>query len=168
MQIIHIFLTVNLHHDDTEMSEFNQMDTSPSTLDLPIFTEEFLDHNKQREQELRQLRKLNTEYEEQNAMLSKHIDNMKAAIEKLEVESVQQKNNNSALNQHLTHLRSILVKSFAGISVPGSGETPNLDNIDDYIGKLHGKLIAKDKNKEAELLMEKVQSIVANLDYNSI
>ncbi|CAG2178688.1 unnamed protein product, partial [Oppiella nova] len=63
--------------------------SSSSTLDLPIFTEEFLDHNRVREQELRSLRKLNTEYEEQNAILSKHIDNMKSAIEKLEVEAVQ-------------------------------------------------------------------------------
>ena len=57
----------------------------PGTFDIPIFTEEFLDHNKAREAELRQLRKQNTEYEEQNAILSKHIENMKAAIDKLEV-----------------------------------------------------------------------------------
>lgn len=50
------------------------------TFDIPIFTEEFLDHNKMREQELRQLRKLNTEYEEQNAILSKHIDNLKQGL----------------------------------------------------------------------------------------
>lgn len=141
------------------------MDTTPSTLDLPIFTEEFLDHNKMREQELRQLRKLNTEYEEQNAILSKHIDNMKSAIEKLEVESVQQNNNNIALNQHLTQLRSHLVKSFAHISVPGSGETPNLDNIDDYMNKLHAKL-TKEKSRDNEALLARVRAIVANLDYN--
>lgn len=40
--------------------------------DIPIFTEEFLDHNKTRDAELRQLRKINTDYEQQNAILSKH------------------------------------------------------------------------------------------------
>ncbi|KAM7314912.1 high mobility group protein 20A [Ixodes scapularis] len=86
--------------------------------DIPIFTEEFLDHNKVCEAELRQLRKSNTEYEEQNAILSKHIDTMKAAIEKLEVETVQQKNNNLALQQHLTGLRSTLTTSFCNLPLP--------------------------------------------------
>lgn len=152
-------------NEDNEMLESFQMDTNPSTLDLPIFTEEFLDHNKLREQELRQLRKLNTEYEEQNAILSKHIDNMKSAIEKLEVESVQQKNNNAALNQHLTHLRTILSRSFSDIPIPGSSETPNMDNIDEYMIKLHSKL-TKDKNRETENLLERIRAIVSVLDYN--
>src|SRR5215471_10117226 len=56
-----------------------------------------------REAELRQLRKSNTDYEQQNAILQKHIENMKAAVEKLEVETVQQRNNNVALQQHLDH-----------------------------------------------------------------
>jgi len=72
-----------------------------------------------REAELRQLRKQNTEYEEQNAILSKHIDNMKQAIEKLEVESVQQKNNNLSLKQHLDAIRATLVANFASVPLPG-------------------------------------------------
>lgn len=142
------------------------MDTNQSTLDLPIFTEEFLEHNRVREQELRSLRKLNTEYEEQNAILSKHIDNMKSAIEKLEVESVQQKNNNSALSQHLQHLRSTLLKSFASIPIPGTNETPTPDTIDDYMIRLHSKLTAKDRTRESELMLDRVRAIVAGLDYN--
>ncbi|KAJ8306710.1 hypothetical protein KUTeg_015751 [Tegillarca granosa] len=39
------------------------------TFNIPIFTEEFLDHNKTRETELRQMRKQTTELEEQNAIL---------------------------------------------------------------------------------------------------
>ena len=48
-----------------------------SSLEIPIFTEEFLSHNKVREGELRQLRKSNTDYEEQNAILQKQIENMR-------------------------------------------------------------------------------------------
>lgn len=33
--------------------------------DIPIFTDQFLHHNKQRESELRQLRKANSDYEQQ-------------------------------------------------------------------------------------------------------
>ena len=56
-----------------------------NSFDIPIFTEEFLDHNKARELELKQLRKQTSEFEEQNAVLGKHIESMKSAISKLEV-----------------------------------------------------------------------------------
>ena len=73
-----------------------------------------------REAELRQLRKSNTDYEQQNAILQKHIENMKAAVEKLEVETMQQRNNNVALQQHLDHMRATLTASFQNIPLPGT------------------------------------------------
>ncbi|CAH0550979.1 unnamed protein product [Brassicogethes aeneus] len=85
-----------------------------SNFDIPIFTEEFLDHNKTRESELRQLRKINTDYEQQNAILQKHIENMRGAITKLETEINQQTKNNSALQQHLEHLQNTLTNGFGG------------------------------------------------------
>ena len=66
------------------------------------------------------MRKQNTDYEEQNAILSKHIDNMKQAIEKLEVEAVQQRTNNLALQQHLDALRTTLTTNFSNVVLPGS------------------------------------------------
>ncbi|RWS09769.1 high mobility group protein 20A-like protein [Dinothrombium tinctorium] len=152
---------------DVEMTDVSVANANLPSFDIPIFTEEFLDHNKARENELRQLRKLNSEYEEQNAILSKHIENMKAAIEKLEVESVQQKNNNAALSQHLSELRNVLVTSFAGIAIPGSHETPTMENIDNYMQKLYTKLIEeKGANKENEAILKKVQNIISHIDYN--
>ena len=68
---------------------------------------------------MRQLRKQNTDYEEQNAILSKHIDNMKAAIEKLEVEAVQHSSNNMALQNHLDLLRQTLTNNFSTVPLPG-------------------------------------------------
>lgn len=91
-----------------------------TNFDIPIFTEEFLDHNKTREAELRQLRKSNTDYEQQNAILQKHIENMKTAIEKLENETLQQRNNNVALQKHLDHLRTTLTNGFASVRLPGT------------------------------------------------
>ncbi|XP_054257442.1 high mobility group protein 20A-like, partial [Macrosteles quadrilineatus] len=69
--------------------------------DIPIFTEEFLDHNKAREAELRQLRKSNTDYEQQNATLQKHMENMRAALDKLAADTEHQRSNNLMLQQHL-------------------------------------------------------------------
>ena len=74
-----------------------------------------------REGELRLLRKQTTELEEQNAILSKHIENVKQAIEKLEVESVQQRSTNMALQGHLDALRATLNSSFHSVPLPGKG-----------------------------------------------
>lgn len=133
------------------------------TFDIPIFTEEFLDHNKMREGELRQLRKQNTEYEEQNAILSKHIENMKAAIEKLNVEAVQHRSNNDALQQHLITLRSTLANNFANVPLPDTNEVPSIDTIDTYMAKLH--MVILDNPQENESLIATVRDIVGRLNF---
>ena len=75
-----------------------------------------------REGELRQLRKQTTDLEEQNAILSKHIESMKHAIEKLEVEAVQQRSTNMALQGHLDNLRTTLTENFNTVPLPGEKE----------------------------------------------
>ena len=72
-----------------------------------------------REKELRELRKLNYQYEEQNAILSKHIDDLKGIVTSLEEESNIQRNNNIALIQHLESLRDTLASNFVSIPLPG-------------------------------------------------
>lgn len=101
------------------MSGTGEKDGDLSNFDIPIFTEEFLDHNKTREAELRQLRKSNTDYEQQNSILQKHIENMRSAISKLESETSAQRTNNLALQQHLDQLRATLATSFSNIRLPG-------------------------------------------------
>lgn len=51
--------------------------------DIPIFTEQFIEHNKKREAELRTLKKMTTDCEENNAMLEKHINDINSEIEQL-------------------------------------------------------------------------------------
>ena len=106
--------------DDVMVQESNSHSMAVSndnsgSFDIPIFTEEFLNHNRARELELRQLRKQTSEFEEQNAVLGKHIDSMKSAISKLEVETVQQRQSNAGFQQQLDMLRFnliILLSSF--------------------------------------------------------
>jgi len=133
--------------------------------DIPIFTEEFLDHNKAREAELRQLRKSNTDYEQQNAILQKHIENMKAAVEKLEVETMQQRNNNVALQQHLDHMRATLTASFQNIPLPGSNEVPTLNTIDNYMTRLHS-LLLDSTTQDREALLATVRELVGRLEFH--
>ena len=83
-----------------------------NSFDIPSFTEELLDHNKARELELKQLRKQTGEFEEQNAVLGKHIESMKSAITKIEVDTVQQRQSNAALQHQLDQLRQLVVSNF--------------------------------------------------------
>lgn len=72
-----------------------------------------------REAELRQLRKSNMEFEERNAALQKHVESMRTAVEKLEVDVIQERSRNTVLQQHLESLRQALTTSFAGVPLPG-------------------------------------------------
>ncbi|KAK3095460.1 hypothetical protein FSP39_014973, partial [Pinctada imbricata] len=146
-----ILLQIMSERDEDERGAF----------DIPIFTEEFLDHNKARESELRQLRKQTTELEEQNAILSKHIENMKQAIEKLEVETVQQRSTNLALQSHLENVRTSLTSNFASVPLPGSNETPTLDTIDNYMTKLHSLILETPQENEGLILT--VRDIISRM-----
>ncbi|XP_013927717.1 PREDICTED: high mobility group protein 20A [Thamnophis sirtalis] len=133
-----------------------------SVFDIPIFTEEFLNHSKAREAELRQLRKSNMEFEERNAALQKHVESMRTAVEKLEVDVIHERSRNTVLQQHLETLRQALASSFAGVPLPGSGEIPTLDTIDSYMNRLHHLILANPQ--ENETLIATVREVVNHLE----
>lgn len=89
------------------------------TGDIPIFTDEFLEHNKVIDSELRLLRKSNTDYEQQNAVLEKHVENMQNGIDKLESEIVVIRENNTMLETYIDKLKLKLANAFASLSLPG-------------------------------------------------
>jgi len=138
-----------------------------NNFDIPIFTEEFLDHNKARELELRQLRKQTTEFEEQNAVLGKHIDSMKSAISKLEVETVQQRQNNAGLQQQLDMLRQMVVSSFRGVQLPGNHEPLTLQSVDQFVSGLHG-VVVEQQGQQHTGLLNTVKDIVSRMDFSKI
>ncbi|NXW80098.1 HM20A protein, partial [Hirundo rustica] len=133
-----------------------------SVFDIPIFTEEFLNHSKAREAELRQLRKSNMEFEERNAALQKHVESMRTAVEKLEVDVIQERSRNTVLQQHLETLRQALTSSFSGVPLPGSGETPTMETIDSYMNRLHSIILANPQ--ENENLIATVRDVVNRLE----
>ncbi|XP_011301487.1 high mobility group protein 20A [Fopius arisanus] len=113
-----------------------EKDTDFSGFDIPIFTEEFLDHNKACESELRQLRKATSDYEAQNAVLQRHVDSLHAAVNRLESETNQQRTTNQSLQRHLDALRGQLAGCFATVPLPGTNEGATPQNIDNYVEKL--------------------------------
>ncbi|KAJ8249383.1 hypothetical protein GJAV_G00234190 [Gymnothorax javanicus] len=145
----------SLHEKDAEGKE-------RSVFDIPIFTEEFLNHSKAREAEMRQLRKTNMEYEERNAALQKHVESMRGAVERLEGDVMQERSRNTLLMQHLDTLRLALTNSFSSVPLPGSGELPTLDTIDSYMKKLHSVILSSPQEHEA--LINTIREVVSRLD----
>ncbi|XP_051918146.1 high mobility group protein 20A isoform X3 [Hippocampus zosterae] len=133
-----------------------------TVFDIPIFTEEFLNHSKAREAEMRQLRKTNMEYEERNAALQKHVESMRGAVERLEGDVMQERGRNGLLHQHLDTLRQALAASFSSVPLPGSGEMPTLDSIDSYMKKLHSIIMSNPQ--EHDSLINTVRDLVNRLD----
>ncbi|XP_054623464.1 high mobility group protein 20A isoform X1 [Dunckerocampus dactyliophorus] len=144
-----------LHEKDAEGKD-------RSVFDIPIFTEEFLNHSKAREAEMRQLRKTNMEYEERNAALQKHVESMRGAVERLEGDVMQERGRNGLLHQHLETLRQALAASFSSVPLPGSGEMATLDSIDAYMKKLHSIIVSNPQ--EHENLINTVRDLVNRLD----
>ncbi|GAB0097475.1 high mobility group protein 20A [Sergentomyia squamirostris] len=104
--------------------------------DIPIFTDEFLDHNKSVEAELRTLRKSFTDYEQQNSVLEKHVENMRNGINKLTNETTEMSANNKILQAYLEKLRSKLVNAMTSLPLPsGTNHITDL-TIDDFLQDL--------------------------------
>ncbi|XP_076009691.1 SWI/SNF-related matrix-associated actin-dependent regulator of chromatin subfamily E member 1-related isoform X2 [Genypterus blacodes] len=133
-----------------------------SRFDIPIFTEEFLDQNKAREAELRRLRKANIEFEEQNAVLQRHIKDMYTAKERLEAELGQDELRTQALHKHLLGIKHKLVGSLSVVPLPGTGETASLGNLDSYLSRLNGALEGNPHKHRA--LLSQLCDVLSHLD----
>ena len=128
---------------------------------------------------MKQLRKQANEFEEQNAILQKHVENMRSAIGKLEQETTQQQENNAALAKHLDAMRRLVVTHFQGVSLPQPEEpqqpikttTGNkedfkltMENVDEFMARL--RTVVYEKSSENEQLLVKVREIANELDYS--
>lgn len=129
--------------------------------DIPIFTEEFLEHNKAVDLELRMLRKSNTDYEQQNSVLEKHVENMTNGIKKLEEESTILKENNDILLLYTTKLRKKLTGALCGLSIPTEPNGATLENIDKYMSDLHQMATS---NSHGPASLNKAKDIIRKLD----
>lgn len=150
--------------DEITHKESKRLDVTvgEDNLDIPIFSEQFLTYNKSRESELRKLRKATTEYEEQNAILSKHIDNLKTAIGKLDAEGKRSKEDIDGVQPYLENFRSILARSFVDVRLPESDQAPKVETIDEFLGELCKLSQNPTANTE---IMKNVRQIISSMDY---
>lgn len=143
-------------HED----EFEKDSPEMSACDIPIFTEEFLEFNRARETELRQLRKVSMDLEQQNSILNKHVDTMKQTTAKLKIENMERYQSNNLLKAHLQKLREKLTEKLAGIPLPNTNELPSSQNIDRYVEQLH-TLVQDNAN---ESLVNRINAALADVD----
>lgn len=129
--------------------------------DIPIFTDEFLEHNKIVDFELRLLRKSNTDYEQQNSVLEKHVENMAVGVEKLQQETDAIQMRNEALHEYIETLRTKLVSAFGALPIPTQSVGATMDNIDAYMLDFQ-KLTTLNSHGPASL--NKAKDILRKLD----
>lgn len=86
--------------------------------DIQIFTDEFLDHNKTVDSELRVIRKSNIDFEQQNSVLEKHVENMKNGIDKLNHDNIDLDKKNLLLSSYLEKLKKKLSTALSSLSIP--------------------------------------------------
>ncbi|XP_017072968.1 high mobility group protein 20A [Drosophila eugracilis] len=114
--------------------------------EIPIYTNEFIEHNRSTENELRTLRKAKTDLEQQNAVLEQHVDNTKAGYAKVMGEVTELMEENRRLETYVRGLRQKLVAALGEISLPPlEPNGPNVGNIDKYIRHLAG-LVSQPNN----------------------
>lgn len=128
--------------------------------DIPIFTDQFLQHNKLRESELRQLRKANSDYEQQNAILQRHAEEVSGATMKLRAETAAAAERTAALLTHRRTLVAALVQALQLVAIPGGPTGATEQNIEEYLEKLQS-LAADGKNsavvKQARDILNKIE-----------
>ncbi|XP_053665152.1 high mobility group protein 20A [Anopheles marshallii] len=132
--------------------------------DIPIFTEDFLDHNKVVDSELRTLRKSNIDYEQQNSVLEKHVENMENGILKLDSETSSLDARNAVLESYLLKLRTTLANALQGLPISSDCPGATVDNIDQYLENLHQMA---DSSTQGHTL-NKAKDIIRKLDLQNL
>lgn len=131
--------------------------------DIPIFTDKFLEHNRQMETELKKIRKMNTDYEQQNAVLEKHVENVQAGIAKTNTEIDNLTKENDKLSFYLKTLRQKLATQLRNLAIPSEPNGANIDNIDKYMNDLYR--MAKD-NSHGPASLNKAKDLLRKVDLN--
>ncbi|XP_067637272.1 high mobility group protein 20A [Eurosta solidaginis] len=137
------------------------LNTTAVPAEIPIFTNEFLEHNKIFDMELRTLRKSKQDLEQQNSVLEKHVENMKFGVEKMTNENDELAEKNRLLELYLDKLKSKLAHALSGLSIPSQPNGATMDNIEKYMNDLY-KMATTNTHGPASL--NKAKDIIRKLD----
>ncbi|XP_023300603.2 high mobility group protein 20A [Lucilia cuprina] len=134
---------------------------TPTPGEIPIFTNEFLEHNKIYDMELRSLRKSKTDLEQQNSVLEKHVENMKFGVEKMVTENNELEEKNRLLEIYLDKLKRKLALALGGLPLPTAPNGATVENIDKYMQDLYKMSTS---NSHGPATLNKAKDIIRKLD----
>jgi high mobility group protein 20A len=168
--------TTNVTNGEGPNLNWLQQETNIAGFDVPIFTEEFIEYSKGREQEMRQLRKDIAEMEKQNSVLHNHIENIKQSTNKIESDIERFKNSNNQMQKNADLFRQTILHCFNNIALPNTQEYPTPNNIDDYIMKtyaiLNATMQSENSNESAYSLNRQfanhVKSVFSKINFSSL
>lgn len=134
---------------------------TPTPGEIPIFTNEFLEHNKMYDMELRSLRKSKTDLEQQNFVLEKHVENMKCGVDKMQTENKELQEKNRLLEIYLDKLKKKLAQALGSLPLPSAPNGATVDNIDKY---MHDLYKMSTSNSHGPATLNKAKDIIRKLD----
>ena len=109
---------------------------------------------------MRKLRQSTMDLEEENALLSRHIDNMQGQTQRLESDIQNQILKNRVLKQRLVCMQETLTDTFSGVSIPGIDSVPSVDTILDYLKEVESVVARQqaggDKQSEVVSIVRRV------------
>lgn len=144
-------------------------ETNIAGFDIPIFTEEFIEHSKSRENEMRLVRKEITELEQQNSVLHKHIEIMKQSSVKLDNDIERYQTTNNQIKQKMDAFRQTIIN--CNIQIPNTMEFPTPNNIDDYIMRLYS-IVANSNpnsgNQNDAAFTNHVKTALSKINFNTL
>ena len=170
-----------LIHEGTPNLTWLQSESNIAGFDVPIFTEEFIEHSKSREHELRILRKEIAELEQQNSVLNKHVDSLKQSTNKCELDAEQYRDANQQLQKNLDVFRQTVLHFLSNVPLPNSQDFPTHANIDEYIVRvlniinMHNQYEQNPQQQQNDQayqmnrnFAQHVKSVFAKINFNSL
>uniref|UniRef100_A0A914WWW3 HMG box domain-containing protein n=1 Tax=Plectus sambesii TaxID=2011161 RepID=A0A914WWW3_9BILA len=105
--------------------------------DIPIFSDKFIEYNRERETLLRNLRKEVGRLEEEEKHLKEHVGEMEATSRTMETEMHENTQRCGALKSQLTKWRKTFAEALKSLPLPGTKDPPTPSTVDAYLVKVH-------------------------------
>lgn len=131
--------------------------------DIPIFTGQFLEHNRQMETELKKIRKMNTDIDQQNSVLEKYAESVQLGIDKLHGEIDEVNGDNERLTAYLHELRAKLAAQLQHLAIPSEPDGATIDNVDKFMDDLYGMA---QTNEHGPASLNKAKDLLRKVDLN--
>lgn len=115
------------------------------------------------ETELKKLRKMNTDIDQQNSVLEKYADSVQVGIDKLNNEITEVNGDNEKLTAYLNELRTKLAAQLQNLSIPSEPNGATIENIDKFMEDLYGMA---QTNEHGPASLNKAKDLLRKVDLN--